>query len=68
MFSTTVHLHTIPVVTILRNMYEQLSDYLDLRPCYGGIGLQTLNNITDEEMLGSFVGISTSFFAFGHKT
>ncbi len=47
---------------------DHLSGHLDLPPSYGGIGLQSLERNADEEMLGSFAGISASLIAFCRKT
>jgi hypothetical protein len=44
---------------------DQLSGLIDLPPAYGGIGLQSLERAADEELLGSFAGISASLIAEG---
>jgi len=43
---------------------DQLSDIFDLPPAYRGIGQQSLERAADEELLGSFAGISASLIAF----
>jgi hypothetical protein len=45
-----------------------MSDLLDLPPAYGGIGLLSLERVVDEELLGSFAGISASLIAFCRRT
>jgi hypothetical protein len=40
--------------------HRQLTDWLDLRPSYGGIGLNSLTHSADEEFVGSFAGIAFS--------
>jgi hypothetical protein len=47
---------------------DQLTDLLDLPRAYGGIGLQYLESAADEELLGSFAGISASLIAFCRRT
>ena len=47
---------------------DQLSDLLDHPPAYGGIGLQSLERAADEELLGSFAGISASLITFCRRT
>jgi len=43
-------------------------DLLDLPPAYGGIGLRSLERAADEDLMGSFAGISASLIAFCRKT
>ena len=47
---------------------SQLSDRLDLSPSYGGAGLQSLEDSTDEEFLGYFAAIAPSLITFCRKT
>ncbi len=47
---------------------EQLAELIDLPPAMGGIGLQSLERSADEEILGSFAGISASLISFCRST
>jgi len=47
---------------------DQLSDLLDLLPDMGGAGLHALVNFADEEVLFSFVSISSTLMYFCMKT
>ena len=47
---------------------KTISDWLDLPPSYGGIGLNSLARSADEELVGSFAGIASSLIEFGRKT
>ena len=47
---------------------DQMFDLLDLPPAYGGIGLRSIERAADEELLGSFEGISASLIAFCQNT
>ena len=47
---------------------DQLSGLLDLPPAFGGICLQSLERSADEELLGSFAGISASLISFCRST
>jgi hypothetical protein len=47
---------------------SHLSDLLDLPPSYGGEGLQSLEDSTDEKFVGSFAAIATALISFCMKT
>jgi hypothetical protein len=47
---------------------DQLAGLIDLPPALGGIELQSLERSTDEELLGSFAGISASLISFCRST
>ena len=47
---------------------DQLPGLLELPPAFGGIGLQSLERAADEELLGSFAGISASLISFCTST
>jgi hypothetical protein len=47
---------------------DQLAGLIDLPPAFGGIGLQSLECFADEELLGSFAGISASLIFFCRST
>ena len=44
---------------------DQLARLTDLPPAFGGIGPQFLERSADDELLGSFAGISASLISFG---
>jgi hypothetical protein len=46
---------------------SQLSNLLDLPPSYGGAGLQSMEDLADEEFLGSFAAIAASLITFCRK-
>ena len=43
---------------------DQLTGLTNLPPTFGGIGLQTMERSTDEELLGSFAGICVYLVSF----
>ena len=43
---------------------DQLAGLIDLPPSFGDIGMQLLERSEDEELLGSFAGISASLISF----
>ena len=47
---------------------EQLAGLIDLPPAMGGNGMQSLERSADEELLGSFAGISASLISFCRST
>ena len=47
---------------------DNLAGVIDLPPAFGGIGLQSLERSADEELLGSFAGISASLISFCRST
>jgi hypothetical protein len=47
---------------------SHLSDFLDLPPSYGGVGLQSLEGSADEEFLGSFAAIAATLISLCRKT
>jgi hypothetical protein len=47
---------------------DQLARSIDLPPTFGGIGLQSQERSADEELLGSFAGISASLISFCRST
>ena len=47
---------------------DQLAGLIDLPPTFGGIGLQSLERSADEELLGSFAGMSASLISFYRST
>jgi len=66
-------LHCLTTSTYLENAIDtlvrnQLASLIDLPPAFGGIGLQSLERSADEELLGSFAGISASFISFCRPT
>jgi len=48
--------------------HHQLTEWLDLPPFYGGIGLNSLARSADEEFVGSFAGIASSLIELCRKT
>ena len=47
---------------------DQLAGLIDLPLAMGGIGMQSLERSADEELLGSFAGISASLISFCRST
>jgi hypothetical protein len=47
--------------------HHQLTEWLDLPPAYGGIGLNSLARSADAEFVGSFAGIASSLIEFWRK-
>ena len=47
---------------------DQLAGQIDLPPAMGGIGMQSLERSADEELLGSFAGISAFLISFCRST
>ena len=60
--------HCIDIPAIGHAARDPLAGLIDLPPAFGGIGLQSLERSTDEEVVGSFTGISASLISFGRST
>ena len=43
---------------------EHLADSLDIPPQFGGVGLQSLIRVADEELLGSWASITSDLISF----
>jgi len=66
-------LHCLSASTVLEHAIGplarcQLASLIDLPPTFGGIGLQFLERSSDEELLGSFAGISASLISLCRST
>ncbi len=47
---------------------DRLAGLTDLPPAFGGMGLKSLEQSADEELLGSFAGIIASLISFCRST
>jgi len=66
-------LHCLTSSTVLETAMDDsnmdiLTDWLDLPPSYGGVGLNSICRSADEEHFGSFATIAASLISFCRKT
>jgi hypothetical protein len=66
-------LHCLTASTDLENAIgplarDHLASLIKLPPAFGGIGMQSLERSADEDLLGSFAGISASLILFCRST